>query len=107
MIGGHVEFGEDLETALKREVKEEIGIDILVENPFFAFAYLNEKKDKHTVEIIYFAKPKNSQEEIVLNPAELSEYSWILENEVGQYFKHNPKEKNAAKAGFRLLQNKF
>jgi len=68
MPGGHVEFGETIETALTREIKEEMGVDAklgklwaIMEN-FFK----QDNNDVHEISFIYKAeipdKPIASQE---------------------------------------------
>src|SRR4030095_13588114 len=48
--GGHVEYGEDVRSALKRELKEECGIEAEVDEPFFSFSYISD--DAHTVGLL-------------------------------------------------------
>src|SRR5882724_11217154 len=59
LLGGHVEFGESLEACLVRELKEELHIDIKVENPFYAFTYLSDNDEYHNVEVDFFATMSN------------------------------------------------
>lgn len=75
--GGHIEYGETIEDGLKREAKEEIGIEITVYDSVFSFTYVLENTASHYVEIINMAVPKNSDSKIILNPKEHSEYKWI------------------------------
>jgi 8-oxo-dGTP diphosphatase len=75
--GGHVDFGEELIPALKREIKEEFSVEIEVGDCFDAFTYINEIKKSHSVEIVYFAQFKDPEKQIVLEPADHSEYKWF------------------------------
>lgn len=103
LIGGHIEFGESIEEGLKREVWEELHIDIEIENPFYVFTYVSESNTKHSVEICYFAKMLNSNQPIKLSPREHSEYRWIRKDEVDKYFPSDDPEKLAVKKGFNIL----
>jgi 8-oxo-dGTP diphosphatase len=101
--GGHVEFGEELEAGLKREFKEEFGVEITVDDPFFAFTYTNTDKQSHSVEIIYFATLKDETQQIKLNPNDHSEYKWLSESEIS-LLPSNDHETQAIVKGFKLLK---
>lgn len=103
LIGGHVEFGETPEEALKREAQEEMEIDIEIENPFSAFTYIRDGDD-HCIEVDYFARLKNSDQEITLHPEDHSDYKWITEVEVAKYMDANDDERKAVEAGFKTLK---
>jgi len=38
-VGGKLEFGEELDTALKREIKEEVGLDVSIEELLYATTF--------------------------------------------------------------------
>ena len=54
--GGHVEYGEKVEEAIKREMKEELGV--LVKIKKMIGVYSNPKRDPryHTVSVVYLLK---------------------------------------------------
>lgn len=56
LIGGHVEYGEEPENAIKREIKEELGIEVKIKK--LVGVYGNPKRDPryHTVSIVYILK---------------------------------------------------
>ena len=45
--GGRMEFGEKLDDHIKREVKEEVGIDIIPGEPFAMWTWIMEKKGEN------------------------------------------------------------
>jgi len=81
--GGHIDFGEEPVTGLKREIDEELGMKVEVGDPFFVFTYTNEIKRSHSIEVIYFAKFIGEFDKLTLNTEDHSEYGWFTENELG------------------------
>lgn len=106
--GGHVDFGEELVIALKREIQEEFNKDITVGDTFAAFTYRNEVKGTHSVEIVYFAQFEDGIDNIDLVPEDHSTYAWIAEEELEAMFtagrEANDPELTVMKKGFALLR---
>lgn len=109
--GGHVEFGEDPIVGLKREVREELALDINVGDPFAAFTYTNELKGSHSIEVIYFATLPNDTNDIILNLQDHSEYGWFAEDELASATTLDKSleddEFTAIKTGFRILAGTY
>ncbi len=104
--GGHIDFGEQLVIGLKREIKEEMDIDIELGMPFSAFTYVNEVKGSHSVEIVYFARLAHPEKDILLNPADHSEIIWVSEDTINDVISINgpdDPELPILKEGLRLL----
>lgn len=80
--GGHIDFGEDPVAGLKREINEEINMDVKVGDPFFVFTYTNEIKGSHSIEVIYFAEFLGNLDNIKLNPEDHSNFGWFSEDEL-------------------------
>lgn len=105
--GGHIDFGEELEEGLRREIKEEFDMEINVDDTFYAFTYKNDIKKSHSVEIIYFAVFSDPIEKIKLNPEDHSEYGWFSEEEIAKILsekvRNNDPEAKAIYKGFDIL----
>ena len=77
--GGKVEKGETFEIALKREIKEELNIEINVKNKLGEENY---KDDKINVNLHYFIC-SHAKGEIILNEHENS--AWVTKNDFKNY----------------------
>ena len=76
--GGHVEYGESVQSALARELQEELGVVIKVGEPFYVFNYFDD--DSHVVEVCLLCELQAGQE-IKLLPGEHSSLKWFKEHE--------------------------
>jgi 8-oxo-dGTP diphosphatase len=106
--GGHIDYGEDIVTGLKREIQEEFQMEIEVGDPFAAFTYTNSVKGSHSIEVIYFARFVNPLENIQIHPEDHSSFEWIAESEIEKIYTENKRgddpEIQALKKGFALLR---
>lgn len=103
--GGHIDFGEDLTEGLKREIREEFGMDVSVNDPFYAFTYLNNIKGSHSIEVIFLAQFTDPIDSIKLNQEDHSEYIWLSESGIDNIFQDkNDDEVKAIRKGFELLR---
>jgi 8-oxo-dGTP diphosphatase len=102
--GGHIDFGENIVSGLKREIREELEVEVKIGDPFAVFGYTNPVKGSHSVEIIYFATLLGSPDDIKLHPEDHSTYKWVAKDELQQLV-------NAQKAAddpeYQALQKAF
>lgn len=79
-VGGSIEYGEGLEEALLREIKEEVSIDVEIDKILYATTY-NTRPNRHDVIIVYKC---NARDNNVKLSKEHSEYKWVNEKELRQ-----------------------
>lgn len=81
--GGGVEYGENMEKTLRREIKEECGLDAEVGFPLAVSDYYmqDDKKEIQRVEIIFLCKLLNLAQTVVVS-REHSEYKWVSSNKI-------------------------
>lgn len=78
MPGGKIEFGEKLEEALTREVKEEVGIDITIEKLLYSNTFLT-SSSRQIVIIVYIC---NTEQENIILSDEHTDFIWASKVEL-------------------------
>lgn len=75
---GHVEPGEtELATAL-REVKEETGLDIIIDDSIrYSFSYIIQDRNIDKEVVIFPARLKNPAQPLLKQDSEISELHWV------------------------------
>lgn len=98
--GGHIDWSEEPEDALKREIKEELGIDAEIGQPILAW---NKPigKDHKTICIGYRCRVKNGQQ-FKLGPDD-DECHWMAPSELDHYFSKTDREYRPAIARYLQL----
>lgn len=85
--GGHIDYGEDLVEGLKREIMEELSMHICVGDVISAFTYMNDVKQSHSIEVIYFAQFTDPLANIHINSDDHQTYGWFSEGELPEVYK--------------------
>ncbi len=75
--GGSVDFGETLEGAVKREIKEEYDVDIDIIEQFPASDHLIPEEKQHWVATTFLAKIKDGQTPKIMEPHKCDEIGWF------------------------------
>ncbi|RJQ32355.1 NUDIX hydrolase [Candidatus Parcubacteria bacterium] len=79
--GGRLNVGEKLEDGLKREIKEELGIDIEVGIPLSSFVFTGKSGINHFT-VIYQCDFPDKKQEIILDKNENMDYRWVAVEEL-------------------------
>lgn len=77
-VGGKIEFGEDLETALLREIEEEVGLSVKIERILYATTF----KTDPTRQIVILTYLCSSKSKDVILSNEHSNYKWATKDQL-------------------------
>jgi len=75
--GGKVQFGETLQAAVMREMKEEYGVDLLLDYQFPAQDHLISDEHQHWVPTSFLARIQAEQTPKILEPDKCTEIGWF------------------------------
>jgi 8-oxo-dGTP diphosphatase len=84
MPGGKIGLGEPMKTALRREVREEVGVDVVVGRLLDTFEHVTPGADNDHHVILYF-RCRPSRAELTPNPDEVAEARWVPRGELAGY----------------------
>ncbi|MBI2452061.1 (deoxy)nucleoside triphosphate pyrophosphohydrolase [Candidatus Pacearchaeota archaeon] len=78
--GGKLNFGEDPRKCLKREIKEELGVDIEVLDIFEYSSHVYENT-KHIVLLAFICKYRGGE----IKKLHIKDYAWVTKKEMSKY----------------------
>jgi nucleoside triphosphatase len=76
--GGHIEMGEKIEEAVKREAKEEVGLDVEFQKVLFVYESIFSpefSKKKHFISLRCLCKAKDTN--VKIDNDEASDFMWV------------------------------
>lgn len=78
LCAGHVDANESLETAALREIKEEVGLDISIDNlQSFAEREFTISDSNSHITYFYYTKSNKEESDFIIQKEELSEVKWF------------------------------
>lgn len=84
--GGKVEIYDNAEdickNAIKREVLEEVGLDLIDDINYITTSYFQDDKGHSLIDIIYYCKLNKTLPNIKASPREVPEYYWLTYDEI-------------------------
>ncbi len=81
--GGHVEFGEQPDEALMRELEEELGVKTRVGMPVDAFSYV--WRGRHTVGIAFYVEIEGDAETLGWDRRDIEALEWVAGSALNRY----------------------
>lgn len=84
MPGGQIDLGEPIVTALRREVDEEVGLQVEVGSLIDVFEHLTPGEENcHYIILFYRCRPVDF--ELAHNPQEVAAATWVPQGELASY----------------------
>ncbi len=77
--GGHIDFGEEPEQAIKREVKEETNLKVKSLKFFGYYSEIHKEINWHAVVLAFICKTEGN---VKICPKEVKDYKWFGKEEV-------------------------
>lgn len=82
ILGGHLEHGEQIEEAVKREVKEETGLEVEIHQAVDIMTFAWDGEEKNSLQMVFHCVTDSRDEEAL---DDLEEVKWVSPDEITDY----------------------
>lgn len=83
--GGRLRAGEDPKSGLVRELREELGVEVVIGDAIFMEQFVSEKGKEFRLALIYKASFVNDSTALVLQSNEIEEIAWVNKSNWQEY----------------------
>jgi len=83
--GGRMNIDEEPRAAVSREIREELGIDIVVGEVVHMEQFIQGSEGKRAFVIVYESLFKDENQEIVMSSDEVCEIAWVTQSDYENY----------------------
>lgn len=90
LLGGHLEYGEQVEEAIKREVKEETGLEVDVHQTVDVMTFSWDDGEKRSIQILFHCEADSRDAE---PDEDLQDLKWVEPSEVTEYVHEEEEER--------------
>ncbi len=84
LLGGRLQVGEEPRAGLARELKEELGVDVLIGAPVDVGTFFLKQKNQPHFFVVYRATLIDSNAQLITPPDEIEEIRWFGKDEIEQ-----------------------
>lgn len=83
--GGRLQAGEDPKSGLARELREELGVEVVIGDAIFMEQFVSEKGQEFRLALVYIAHLVNESADLVLQNDEIQEIAWVTKSNWQDY----------------------
>jgi 8-oxo-dGTP diphosphatase len=100
--GGRLNAQEDPRVGLTRELREELGVVVIVEQPVFIGKFHHTRDKSDALAVFYKATLEDEAVQFTVDPIEISEMQWV-DQETWQNYTYYDEVKNALESYFSTI----
>lgn len=89
-FGGHVEAGATIEETVIKEIQEEAGVDLMLDDLVLGTKSFYDSEYNKEVGNIYYYNFNGEKDDLTFNDGEVQEAKWMNINEIENSIKNNP-----------------
>lgn len=83
--GGRLNVDEEPIIGLKRELQEELGVEVHIERPFYIQPFVHGRDGSNALSITYLGCLADENKQFAVDPIEVAEWKWVTARDWKEY----------------------